>query len=703
MTGLGEPERLRGNYVTGDTFRVMGVPPLWGRALSPADTDPGAPLAAVLGYRFWQRRFGGESAVLGRQLRLNEKTYTVVGVMPKRFMWRGADVYLPVVYRRGEFTEGVRTVHVLGRLKPGVTAAQAEADLRPIVDDRRQDPAQIPENYRVSLLSFKETFPSGIRDQLWILFGAVGLLLLIACANVSNLLLSKAATRYHEMAVRSALGAGRWRLVRQLLSESLLLAAAGSLFGIGLAWAGIRAVLTLVPPFTIPDESEIVLNLPVLLFTVALCCGTSFLFGLAPALHSSSNLVRPFGASGRGSTGNRRLTSFRGGLVVGEVALSLILLVGSGLMIRTLGSLHSSTDPGGAPPERVLTLRVPLTQQRYPTVERRAAFMTQLLERIHSLPGVRQAAVNSGLHPFAGWGVAIEVPSSGRIADTRPVLLHQINPGYLSLAGIPLLAGRLFTDSEVASRYQLALVNQAFVTRYFLEGDPVGASVRIQSLRQPPFNLQNDSFQVIGITADAANRFSGETMPELYIPFTILAMPDRLAVYTAQDPAALTNAVRAQVYALDKDQPVTDVRTVRQFLHEFVYSTPRFNLFLLGVFAFLGLVLAVVGVYGVVSNQVAGQTREIGIRIAVGAGMGDILRAVLSRGFRLLVVGVAAGFAGSVALTYLIQRQLWQVSGFDPLSFSGAALLLIVAGILACWWPARRAARVDPVTALRYE
>src|SRR5262245_13750389 len=323
-TDGGEPQRLRGNYGTFNTFQVMGVPPLVGRTTLPDDARPEADPVVVLGYRFWQRQFGGDPNVVGRRLRLNDKVRTVIGAMPKRFMWRGADVYLPITFERGRAVEGVRGAHLLGRLKPGVAEAQAELDLRPIIADLKKiEPAQFPDNWRVGLLSFKETFPSSIRENLWIMFGAVGLLLLIACANVSNLLLSRAGARQKEMAVRAAIGASRWRLIRQLLTESLLIAMAGGALGVAMAFGCLRAILAIVPRNTIPDESEIAINFQVLLFTVLVSVMTSVLFGLAPALHTSSrDLANPLREAGRGLQGGVRQALLRKGLVVAEVALS---------------------------------------------------------------------------------------------------------------------------------------------------------------------------------------------------------------------------------------------------------------------------------------------------------------------------------------------------------------------------------------------
>ncbi|HMC58828.1 MAG TPA: ABC transporter permease, partial [Candidatus Solibacter sp.] len=356
-TGAGDPQRLRGNHCTMNTFDVMGVAPLVGRATMASDAADGAEPVTILGYKFWQRQFGGDSSVLGRKLELNGTLRTVIGVMPRRFMWRGADVYLPTVYRRGQTPEGVTDVHLMGRLKPGVTRAQAEADLRPILLDLQQrQPKDFPKSWRIQLQTFAETFPSGIQDALWILFGAVGLLLVIACVNVSNLLLSRASYRRREIAIRASLGASRARLVGQLLAESLVLGVAGGALGVAAAYAGLRGLIAMVPPNTIPDEAQIALNGPVLWFTLAVSMTAALLFGLAPALQlSGRDIVRPLREAGRGSSGTAGQRVLRGILVVGEVALSLMLLVGASLMIRTLISVQSQDL--GFQPGRVLTLR----------------------------------------------------------------------------------------------------------------------------------------------------------------------------------------------------------------------------------------------------------------------------------------------------------------------------------------------------------
>jgi predicted permease len=700
-TGDREPQRLRGNYVTTNTFQVMGVPPLRGRAIVPADGAPGAADVAVLGHRFWRRQFGGDPGVVGRELLLNGRLRTVVGIMPKRFMWRGADVYLPITFERGRVVEGVRFVHLLGRLKPGVTEAQAETDLRPIVEDlKKREPGQFPERWAVGLLSFKETFPSSIREALWILFGAVALLLLIACANVSNLLLSKAASRGKEMAVRAALGADRRRLVRQLLTESLLLALAGGALGVGLAFGALKAILAIVPADTIPDESDVAISGAVLVFTLGVSVLTALVFGLAPALHGSrTDLAQPLKASGRSVSGGAGPKALRHGLVVAEVALSLMLLVGASLMVRTLIAMQSVDF--GIRPDRVLTMRVPLSEQRYPDPARRAAVFRELLRRVREVPGVVTAGLNTGIHPLGNWSMPVEVDGNER-PDTRPVLVHQIDPDYPRVMGIGLLQGRLFAESEVATRQHVALVNQAFVRRYADGGDPIGRVVRIPRLRTSPFSETDDAFQVVGVVRDTVNRsLSDEIVPEVYFPYTVTGRADMLVILAQGDPGALTSAVRNEIYAVDKDQPVTQVRTIAAALEEGVFARSRFNLVLFAVFAGLGLALAVIGVYGVISNAVAQQTQEIGVRIALGAGFRDIAGMVVGRGLKLLGAGILLGLAGSLAAARLLAQQVSRVSPFDPVSFVAVSVLLLVVGLQACFWPARRAARVDAVTALR--
>ncbi len=702
-TGAGEPQRLRGNHVTMNTFSVMGVPPLIGRVTTPADAEAGAEPVVVLGYRFWQRQFAGDHNIIGRHLILDGASRTVIGIMPQRFMLRGADVYVPIVPHRGQIVEGVRMAHVLGRLKPGVTVAQAEADLRPIMEDlQRQSPQDFPEKWRASIIPFAEQFQSGLHDALWILFGAVGLLLLISCVNVSNLLLSKATARNKEIAVRASLGASRFRIMRQLLCESVVLAIAGGSLGVFVAKAGLAGIMAMVPPGTIPDEALISLNIPVLVFTVAISIAAALIFGLAPAVQlSGSDLVTPLKEAGRGATGGRRQRFLRAALVVGEVALSLMLLVGASLMIRTLFAIQNMGL--GFDPARVLTVRIPLSDKRYPDVARRNAFFQELLRRSASLPGVAAAGLNFGLHPFGSLADPVEVAGNTH-PDARRVLIHSVNEGYTKALSIGLVAGREIDEHDVANATHVAVVNQAFVRRYLSDRDSIGRLLTVPRLRTPPFNLADVSFQIVGVTHDALNDVpEQEAMPEIYIPYTIVGMSDILVLSAKGRPDSLIGAVRAQVRAIDKDQPVTDVKTIETMLNDWVYSRPRFNLLLFSIFAVLGLVLALLGIYGVISSSVAQRTHEIGIRMALGATFSQIIRMVLVSGMKLVAAGVVLGLVGSLFAARALAQEVWKLSTFDPYSFLAVSILVMAAGLVACFWPARAAARTDPMSALRQE
>jgi predicted permease len=652
-TGDGGPQRLRGNHGTFNTFEVMGVPPLLGRTPAASDARPGAEPVVVLGYRFWQRQFAGDP-------------------------------------------------NVLGRLRSGVTDAEAEADLSPIIADlKRREPSQFPDRWRVGLLPFKQTFPSAITRDIWVLLGAVALLLLIACANVSNLLLSRASTRQREMTVRVALGASRRRLVRQLLTESLMLALAAGTLGTVLAYAGLPALLALVPPGRIPDESEIQLNTPVLVFVLLLSAGTSVICGLAPALHASGrDLARSMREAGRGLAGNSRQAMVRKTLVIAEVALSLMLLAGSSVLLRTFMAMENIDL--GVPPEQVLTMRVPLPAQHYPDARRRIAFFQELLPRVRASPGVAAAGLNSGLHPLGNMRTPAEV--RGEPPNNEPVQVHQINAGYTNALGIRLAAGRMLTDTDVERVQQVALVNEQFVRTRLNGRAPLGRMVKISRLKEPPFNFENDSFQIVGVVHDKLNAgLTDPVVPEVYLPFTAAGIANLLVVRANGDPADVTRAVVSQVYAVDKGQPVTAVMTLDRLLKDNQYATPRFNLILLTMFAAFGLVLAVVGVYGVMSSAVAQARQEIGVRMALGADGGAIVRMVVARGARLLLAGTAIGLVGSVAAGRWLTGEVWRVAAVDPAAFGGVSLLLLAAGLQACFWPARRAARTDPLAALREE
>lgn len=698
-TGRTTPERLRGNHTTYDGLTVMGVPAFVGRIFSEADRGSDV---CVLGFRFWERQFAGDTKVVGQTLLLNGKHRTVIGVMPPRFMWRGADVYLPLDFRRAVVQEGVRFVHVVGRLKPAVTTAQAEADLRPIVDGMKlQAPASFPTQYRVGLLSFADTFPSGISDVLWTLFAAVGLLLLITCANVSNLLLAHSIHRAREMAIRISLGAARSRLIRQLLTESAVVALIGGALGIALAWAGVKGILAMVPQFTIPDEAEVRLNLPVLAFALVVSMGTAILFGLLPALQTARvNVVEPLKAGGRTGAG-RNESWLSSGLVVTEVGLSLMLLVAAALMVRSLASVTEANY--GVDTTNVLVARIPLDPNRYPSPERRTTFATELVEHLKVAPAVESVAVSTGYHPFGNTAVPIIAPA---ITDSRPATLHFISADYMRVFRIPLRLGRLLDETDLRLQRQIAVVSETFAQRYMPSGNVLGATFRAPRLSEPPFSIASNMFEIVGVVGDTRNAFAREVRPEVYIPFTLAGGPPNFGVVMrtkSGDAAALVPTLRATVADADKDQPIMDTEPVDRFIARFVSAGPKFNVVLFGTFGALGLALVTVGIYGVIASIVARRTREIGIRMALGATAGDVVRLVAGRGAKLVAVGILLGLMGVLGLARYLETMLRGGSPYDPISILCVIGLLAFTGVAASCLPARRAATIAPVEALRAE
>ena len=708
LTGTTNPQRLRGNFVTTNTFEVMGVQPYLGRYITPADGRADAPPVAVLGYKFWRKHFGGDPHVLGRNLLLNDKIRTVVGVMPPRFMWRGADVYLPIVFRRGQIVEGVRYINVIGRIKPGVNAAQAETDLHPIIlDSLSRDPFYHGEKFRIQLYNFYETYPSSIRKQLWILLSAVSLLLLIACTNVSNLMLARAAARAREMAVRASLGANRFRIVRQLLTESLLLGLASAILGTLLAFVTLYAVVAVIPPGTIPDESEVSLNIPVLLFTLALSSFTALLFGLAPAIQAArTDVSGSLRSAGRGFAGSGRESRAGKVLVVAEVSLAMLLLVGASLVLRTLLKLEDIHFDYR--PSEVLSMQIPLPESHYATIEARNRFLSSILSRIRSIPGLEQVALNTFVHPFANWGLQIEVPGT-TVHQQRPTIFSEIDSSYPSVLHIPLKQGRFFTPEEVELHRHIALVNETLARTYFGDSGAVGRPLRLPELKSEPIKLADDAFTIVGVVGDLRNDgLERETYPEVYVPYTVTGYMEEfihpmLLITAHVPPETLANSVKEQIRALDPDQPVMQVETVQKLLDEDGFAEPRFSVFLFSVFAVLGLTLCVVGIYGVVNYSVSRHMQALGVRVALGAKRGNIVSLVFAQALRLIGIGIIVGLVCGLLATRGISSLIWGVAPSDPLSFAVVTLVLLSAGLAACVRPAWRAAHVDPMLVLRHE
>jgi putative ABC transport system permease protein len=500
------------------------------------------------------------------------------------------------------------------------------------------------------------------------------------------------------MAVRVSIGAPRLRLVRQLLTESAVIALIGGALGIALAWAGTKGILAMAPPFTIPDEAEVKLNLPVLAFAAAVSMATSLVFGVIPSLQTSRGEAGELLRSGGRAGASRKESWLSGGLVVTEVGLSLMLLVAAAMMVRSL--LRVTAAEYGVDTGSVLVARIPLDPSRYPEPARRAQFATELIDRLKGLPGIESAAVNTGYHPFGNASMPVVVPG---VADSRPVTVHSISADYLRVFRIPLLRGRLLDETDIRSRRALAVVSDAFVQRYLSGRDPIGAVFEAPRLSEPRFGLASTAFEIVGVVGSTTGAFSQEVRPEAYIPFT-LSGPANFGVMIrprSGDPAALVPTLRAAIAALDKDQPIVDAEPVDRFIARFVSSGPKFNVILFGVFGVLGLALATVGIYGVIANSVARRTREIGVRVALGATMGDIVRLVLGRGARLIGLGLLLGIAGGLGTARYLATMIRGGKPYDAVSTLAVVALLAATGLIASWLPARRAAKIPPTDALR--
>jgi predicted permease len=703
LTGEAEPQRLRGNYITPNTFDVLGVQPLIGRATTKDDVRPGNGEVALLSYRYWQAHYGGNPSILGRVLTFNKHPRTVIGVMPPRFLWRGGDVYLPVdmTSSSGE-VQNERYYALVGRLKPGVTDAQAGAELQPIFNDfAKTSPRDYPKDLRLGIMPFDQMFQSGLASTLYLLLGSVGILLLIACVNVSSLLLARAVNREHEFVVRASIGASRLRLVRYALTESLLLAAVAMPLALAFAYAGLRATLRIVPTQTIPDEAVVTMNIPVLLVSIGIALFTVFLFGLAPAWHSANPRLAAVLSSVRssGSRGQRRLLS---GFVVTEIALSLALLMLAGLMIRSLMAVESAPVPFS--PDHTLMLDIPLVEERYPTPESHARFYRDLLDRVRALPGVSSATIDAA-YPFLDmYGDQVQI--AGKPTDNRFTNIHLTDPTYLQMSGRRMLQGHFLDEREIADQSHEIVVTENFAKRYFSGENALGRVVHLPEFRPDRKNkLKDDAFTIVGVMNDLP-MFAGfsEDYPHIFLPYT--AVPEgvsALIVSTALPAGDLTNPVRQLIYSMDKDQPVLHVMSLREMLDMYGYAGPRFALALFGTFAAAALLLSLVGIYGVLSFVTSQRTQEIGIRMALGANRGNVMWMVLRQACILALIGVAIGLPLAFFAGRFAKDQLIHTSQHDPVAIIAAVCILPLLAVAGTLLPARRAAAIDPARALRAE
>ena len=701
LDGDGGPARIQSTFITGDGWTVLRTRAHVGRLLLPSDDVPGAAPVGVISHALWQSRYGGDPATVGRTVRINGEPVTIVGVVPPDFRLIPGDVWRPLVPDALDGERGVHRLFVIGRLAPGVPREEAEAALQVVAHRLELQYPQDNTNRGVELEPLHETIVGDTRPALLILLGAVSLVLLIGCANLASLFLARAAAREREIAVRSALGAARGRLVRQFLTESLLLALIGGLAGLAVAWAGMRTLIAWVPR-TVPRASEIALDVPVLLFLLVVSCVVGIVFGVLPGLQlrNSASRANALRDGMRGSTTGPGARRLRHGLVVAEVALATVLVVGAALLVQSFWRLHS-TAPGFAPDGLVVTqLQLPLAT--YDSASKVIQFYERLQEEAAAMPGV-EAVTIAFEHPLsAGWTSSFTIadrdrPPRGQEPEAR---VRPVWPGYFRTVGVPIVRGRDIAPTDRMGAPGAVVVNEAFVRRHFPEGDAIGKQLnRLAWWPNAP-----TSYEIVGVVADEPFMGRGQPGdPATYFPHAQFPMNDMYLVIRASgDPLSLAPAIRERVWRVDANLPVERILSMRALLGDSV-AEPRFNAALLGLFALAALLLAAVGIYGVLSYTVAQRTNEIGVRMALGAERWSVIRLVVGEGIIVTLLGIAIGLAGAFGLSRVIDSVLHGSSGRDPLVFAGVAAVLASVALMAAYLPARRASRIEPVVALRYD
>jgi predicted permease len=713
LTGSDPAEHLLGIRMTQNLLPMLGVDPLLGRVFARGEDTPGAEHEVVLSHRLWQRRFNSDPNILGKSIVLDGQGYSVIGVMPPEFQFAPfwavhAELWAPLPFGDRIHNRGGNSLRIFARMKPGVTLAQARAEVATITARlEKQYPAT---NRAVVVTPLKENVVGKVATPLLVLLGAVGFVLLIACANVAHMLLARTSDRQKEIAVRTALGAGRWRVMRQFLTENLLLAAIGAGAGLLLAMWGTRG-LVLLSPAKLPRVDMVAVDTPVVPFLLGVTVLTALVFGLAPAWHAASgNLSRALKEGGRGATDGFRRNRLRSFLVASEFALAFMLLIGAGLMIRSFSALQS-VDPGFNP-HKILSMVVSVAGSNEADPERRALFYPQLLDRVRALPGVESAGGINHL-PLAGdiwgWSFNVEGRPKPRPGESPAAVYRIVMPGYFETMRLPVLRGRTITEADDARAPGVALINQRAASQYWAGEDPIGKRISFEADQYKlPIWLT-----VIGVVKNAKQAdWAVDIDPEAYL--AALQNEDflgaggshvaylTLVVRASGDPAALASPVKQTVWSFDRNLPISDVVTMDRVVAE-ANAQPRFEMLLLGVFAAMALLLAAVGIYGVMSYSVSRRTHEIGIRISLGASHGDVLRMVVRQAMAPAFVGTVAGVAGAVLLSKLMDKMLYSVRAIDPLTFAGVTMVLGLAALLATTVPARRAAQIEPMRALRSE
>ena len=710
MTGGAEAERLPTQNVTANLFDLLGTKPELGRAFSDAEDKPGAPPVAVISHSLWERRFSSSPGVLSQTITLDNQNYSIIGVMPPRFeiLQQAADVILP-------FEPWARTlpddrswhpgILPIARLKPGVSLEQARSEIAVIAKRLEEQYPQTNTNVSSLVDPMLAQIVQNVHTALWVLIGAVGVVLLIACANVANLLLVRATGRRREMAVCIALGARPFDIIRQLLAESILVAVAGGALGLALAWAAVPLLVRLAGS-SLPRSNSVSIDLGVLGFTALIAFVAGILFGLAPARHTwNIDLRETLNETNRGGA-VRAVLRTRAALVVSEIALAMLLLVGAGLLFKSFERL-SQISPGFST-DHILVANIVRSPTAYSDRNVRLGFFDRLFEQISALPGVRSVGAASFL-PVTGAGPALHFniqghpprsPQEYTIANYRAV-----SAGYLKTLGVPLITGRWIEDRDREGAPAVVVVNSSFARTYFPNQSPIGQHMQVGAMPNPDPRVP--WMEIVGIVADVKQSLASESSSEMYVPFrqadqVLPVLTMSLVVRTAGDPLAQTNSIRSVVQNIDPNQPVTAIRSMDENVAQSV-SAPRFRTVLLSVFAGIALVLAAVGIFGVMAYSVAQRTRELGLRIALGASRGRVLQLVLAHGVRLTLVGVGIGLVATFLLTRYVSSLLFNVPPYDPMTLAGVVAALIVISLCACYLPARRATLVDPIVALREE